>query len=57
MTLQELAINIALFFVVFYGGLLITSFLTKRFREKEEKEASTETKKMVKHKKKKKETK
>jgi len=57
MTLQELAINIALFFVVFYGGLLITSFLTKRFREKEDKEASIETKKMVKQKKKKKETK
>jgi len=48
MTLQELAINIALFFVVFYGGLLLTSFLTKRFREKEDQKESTETKKMVK---------
>jgi hypothetical protein len=48
MTIQELAINIALFFVVFYGGLLITSFLTKRFREEEsevEKEEKTKKKK------------
>lgn len=43
MTIQELAINIALFFVVFYGGLLITSFLTKRFR-KEEPEVEKEEK-------------
>lgn len=48
MTLQEIFIKVALFFLIFYGALLLTSFLRKRFKQakpKEEKEESSEKKK------------
>ena len=45
MTLQEIIIKITLFFGIFYGAIMITSLITKRFKPKEDATEETESKK------------
>jgi len=45
MSLQEIIIKILLFFGVFYGAIGITAFVSKKIREKKEKEEDKESSK------------
>jgi len=36
MTLMDIIIKAALFFAVFYGGILITSLISKKFKKEED---------------------
>jgi len=42
MSLQEIILKILLFFGVFYGAIGITAFVSKKIREKKEKENTDE---------------